>query len=660
MATSYFYVEAGADDGAVVYPSGFYNDGQNWVGYGPNNSFFRLSNVTIPKGAIIDHAYINVYVYSYDGAGDYKFRIYGVAEDNPSTITSYSDYFARTLTTEYEDWNVTFEDQSWHMSSSHGCPDIKDIIQEIVNRSGWASGNHLMLMAKNNASAKGSVWDYYEDTGYELELEVVYHVNQTVTVPAVINITNTNPIPSFTISSTQEPPVINVNVGTNIPALESNNYLTVSNVINIDNSCPVPSAEGNAVVVQVPVININMGGYDIINDLEPIDIRLRCPEPIVGAFYYPPAYVPPVVIDNSYLYESRFETFKYEILTLQGGAYKSAGYIDNYVESGKVSIDFQRDIIGTLSINIKNNEDINYLSDLVRPWYVINELYSFPMGTFMLMNPNKKSDGKIINRPIQGYDLLLALDQDKTLTSTAYTAGSNIVDLIETLINSVGTWAKYDIVDSTEILAENVNYELGKSKLFIVNSLLNMINYYPLWCDGNGIYRGIPWNENINITHSFIDNQFSLYESGIDMALDYTGLYNRVVIINNQLKEDTAPLYKVWTLEDENLASHPFSYTSIGRYVTKIFQSEAVSQSYVDLRARREILKMLEFEESINYNNVFVPSRPSDGLPWQGDGYRFKNTLLNVDSIYKIESLSIPLSAGGLVNSKIKRIRSMY
>lgn len=356
---------------------------------------------------------------------------------------------------------------------------------------------------------------------------------------------------------------------------------------------------------------------------------------------------------------NRYEYFKFELLTLQNGEYKHAGYVTDYITNSNVKIDFTRDVIGTANFEIRNNASINYLADLIRPWYcfqVAGVEYTYPMGTYMLFSPTKNSDGMIVDRTIQAYDLLLVLDQDKTTASSSYSAGTTVVSAITTLLDSAGTWVKYSIEPSAETLSEAMSYEMGKSKLFIINSLLNTLNYYPLWCNGNGVYKSIPWSENKHVAWEFLDNNESLYESGIECNMDYSEMYNKVVIVANQLEPDTDPLISTLTFEDIDLASHPFSHTSIGRYITKIFQSEAVSQAYLDLRANRELLKMLEVEESITYNHAFVSDRSEDGLPYQGDCYRFKNTLLGLDDIYSIESQTFNLKVGSLVNSVIRRV----
>jgi|GEM_PF-4506058 len=460
-------------------------------------------------------------------------------------------------------------------------------------------------------------------------------------------------------------PVVNISCEAKVPEI-TYNIRTYIPTININCEAKVPEITYN-IKIHVPVINISCEAKVPEITLKE-DIVINCPliEVICEALTPRIRIIYPVIISESQgniFTRNRYEKFEYELLSLSNERYENAGWITDYVkkDSGNITMDFSRDVIGTASFLIRNNEDINYLSDLVRPWYVLNDTYRYPLGTYMLSSPSKKLDGKYVSRYVQGYDLLLAMDQDKMITSYTIEAGTNIVTAIETIIYSYTTlWTEADITPSDEVLAVDVSYELGKSKLFIINSLLNMINYYPLWCDGYGVFRSIPWSAEKNTTYEFIDNNLSIYTPNVDLVLDYTGIYNRVVIINNQLEQDTAPLYKVWTFENEGLEDHPFSYATLGRYITKIFQSEAVSQDYVDLRARRELLKMLEIEEAVNYNHAYISARENDGLPWQGDSYRFVNSKLNIDSIYKIELFSFNLKVGGLVNSKIKRIRSTY
>jgi hypothetical protein len=372
-------------------------------------------------------------------------------------------------------------------------------------------------------------------------------------------------------------------------------------------------------------------------------------------------YEPPEEITlKQILTGNRFEYFEYEKLNLSNGQYIHSGYLENIVRpGGDIYINFDREIIGTINLTINDDASINYLSDLIRPWYCVeyqDKTYKFPLGNYMLLSPNRSSNGNTIERPIFGYDLTYALQQDKITSSLTYAAGTNVISTVKSILDSVGSWVIYNIPDSDETLAEDASYELGKSKLFIVNSLLNKINYYSLWVSGKGVFRSMPWSEMPSVIWDFEDNNESLYATGILQNKDYADVYNKVVIIARQLTQDTEPLYKELTFEDIGLENIDFSYTNIGRYITKVFNSEATSQSYVDSRAERELRKMTELEESIQYKHALIFGRFADGLPFQGDCFSFKNTLLEIDYIYKIESMRITLNTGKLVNSIIRRI----
>lgn len=367
-------------------------------------------------------------------------------------------------------------------------------------------------------------------------------------------------------------------------------------------------------------------------------------------------------MDNTVFKNERYETFEYELLSLQNNKYAHKADITNYVQSCNLKLNFDNEIIGNISLLINDNADIDYLSEFIKIWYNITGSglsYRIPLGVFTLTAPQKDSDGKTVHRNVKGQDLLKVLDDDKTTVASSFPSGTNVVDAIETILDGVGSWVQYSIEPSTETLSEDMTYELGRSKLYIINGLLNAINYYPLWCTGNGVFKAVKWTSTLTVTWEFINNDESLYNENLSSYIDYASMYNKVIVVTNELEADTAPITSILTFEDEGLEAHPYSYTNIGRYVTKIFRSEAVSQSYADARAKRELYKMLEINEAVNFKHAFITSRENDGLPYQGDCYRFKNTLLNIDSYFKIQSMSYNLGVGKLIDSTVRRFTNV-
>ena len=354
---------------------------------------------------------------------------------------------------------------------------------------------------------------------------------------------------------------------------------------------------------------------------------------------------------------NRIESYEYELYTLQNGVYKTAGLINN-VLSGSISLDFERDIITIGNLQLKDNNDIDFLKDIINPKYCLTyqgTVYKYSLGMFKMSSPVEDVN-TITIREVTLHDLSLSVLQSKITESVTIPAGQVVTDVVKSILFDVSTWIKYNIQDSSETLLENMTYEVGKSRLFIVNSLLNTINYYPLFCTGNGVFISFPWEELPNISYEFLDNNEGIYKRNFKINLDYSNIYNRVTIIAKQLTEDAIPLISVKTFEDFGLDAHPLSYTSLGEYKDYKFDSEATSQTYLDLRAKREIYKMLEIEKNISYSHGFVSSRENDGLPRFGDAYRFRNLDKEIDEVFKIKSMSLELIPCNLVNSKINRI----
>lgn len=114
-----------------------------WEGEDGNimTTFLRFQNVTIPKGATINSAVLHLYAHE-DEADPANITVYGEKIDNSPAFTETEELDDRTYTTASVSWDIT---ETWTMWEPYSSPDLKPIIQEIVNRSGWASGNALTL-----------------------------------------------------------------------------------------------------------------------------------------------------------------------------------------------------------------------------------------------------------------------------------------------------------------------------------------------------------------------------------------------------------------------------------------------------------------------------------------------------------------------------------
>ncbi len=112
----------------------------------------RFSNVTIPQGATISNAYVQ---FTADRASTIptSLTINGEAADDPVTFSdTNSDISSRDTTFESAAWNPP----AWNTIGAAGedqrTSDLKEVIEEIVNRSGWTSGNALVLIISGSGS----------------------------------------------------------------------------------------------------------------------------------------------------------------------------------------------------------------------------------------------------------------------------------------------------------------------------------------------------------------------------------------------------------------------------------------------------------------------------------------------------------------------------
>jgi hypothetical protein len=108
----------------------------------------RFRSITTPKNATIQNAYIQFTTDETKSAGVVQFQVYGVAADNAGTWSGTYAVANATKTTA----QVTWQPPNWNTVGASGVNerlDVTAIVQELVNRSGWAP---------NNAMAFGIKW----------------------------------------------------------------------------------------------------------------------------------------------------------------------------------------------------------------------------------------------------------------------------------------------------------------------------------------------------------------------------------------------------------------------------------------------------------------------------------------------------------------------
>lgn len=176
-----------------------YHDGY-WVigaGSGTSNSQFNTmgnvsgtsygtyglcATVTIPAGSTITNAYVRFKAYENCSGTTCNLNVYFADVDNATSIIPLSNPDSLPLTDPVA-WDA---EETWTAGNIYDTPDISSILQDVIDRGGWASGNSVMFVVKDNSS----------DSGAYRKAHGAYDISRSITA-----ITRANPC-QITVSST--------------------------------------------------------------------------------------------------------------------------------------------------------------------------------------------------------------------------------------------------------------------------------------------------------------------------------------------------------------------------------------------------------------------------------------------------------------------------
>jgi hypothetical protein len=151
----------------------------------------RFPNLNIPSGATIARAHLE-FTSCQNDASDVDLIINTELVDNSLTFTT-ADYniSGRTKSTNFVLWDNTSE---WLTDGTYQSPDLSNIIQEVVDRNGWAEGNAISFIISGNKGSK-RVYSYDGGGGNVPLLHVEFavdlpHVRADVNQDGNINITD--------------------------------------------------------------------------------------------------------------------------------------------------------------------------------------------------------------------------------------------------------------------------------------------------------------------------------------------------------------------------------------------------------------------------------------------------------------------------------------
>jgi len=131
----------------------------------------RFTNITIPPGSTIGTpTTYSVYVYTSSNDSPDLDALADDADDSAQPTTTANDLSNRVLTTAKVTWTATNIGTGW---KSPG--DVAAVIQEIIDRPGWASGNAITILLDARTTSNDFRFRCYEnDPLLAAKLDITY------------------------------------------------------------------------------------------------------------------------------------------------------------------------------------------------------------------------------------------------------------------------------------------------------------------------------------------------------------------------------------------------------------------------------------------------------------------------------------------------------
>jgi hypothetical protein len=118
-----------------------------------NDSAARFITINIPQGSTINSAYLTLVAAADRTATTMLTDLYAEATNTASQITSEADFNGRATTSGVAWDNIG----SWASGTAYVSPDIATPVQEVINRTGWQSGNAINIFWKDRGSTNGAL-----------------------------------------------------------------------------------------------------------------------------------------------------------------------------------------------------------------------------------------------------------------------------------------------------------------------------------------------------------------------------------------------------------------------------------------------------------------------------------------------------------------------
>lgn len=313
-----------------------------------------------------------------------------------------------------------------------------------------------------------------------------------------------------------------------------------------------------------------------------------------------------------------------------------------------VYMDDGADIKASLRGTFRRNDNINYLSDELRPVMLLNGA-EYPLGVYRIATKKETVTAQdAVYDEIEAYDRAVILEWAKLESRDFWAAGTAYTDIISNYLTRAGITRAAVTPSEAVLQSDREDWDIGTPYLNIINTLLAEINYKALYFDLEGNARVEPYAPPsvANIAHTYGAGEgLTLLRPGHTAEIDVFSQPNVfIAILENP--EYPEPLVKTAV---NDTPSSPLSTVSRGiriPYVIKVnnIASEADLQDYVN-RLRDNSVQLSE-----------VVTVATAAMPNHNAGDTVAISAPAVQGIFREISWSLALEAGAEMTHELQRV----
>ena len=163
----------------------------------------------------------------------------------------------------------------------------------------------------------------------------------------------------------------------------------------------------------------------------------------------------------------------------------------------------------------------------------IDQWREWPLGVFVPSTPKRSGSGGANTWSVEAYDRTVILKEDGLSEPLYIAAGTGYIDAIEAVLFGAGIKSVIVADTTTAQIAADRVFEVGTKLIEIVNTLLDEINFNPIYCDEDGRFVIQAYKDAAQTSPSVVykADELSVIGADTESTTDYYNVPNVFVAL---------------------------------------------------------------------------------------------------------------------------------